>query len=424
MRFILSLLFLFSVSFAFSQITFDDYFISKTLRLDYQHSGNADTAYVFFQKLKQEPFWGGSQTKLVDEINYGEYRVMVYDSATSTLIYSRGFATLFQEWRTTLEAQTTDKSFSEVVVMPYPKKTVLIKLQERDKKNNFFDIFEMYVNPENYFIEENMVYDFETIEVVNNGDPKNKVDIVFIAEGYTADEMEKFRKDANKFADYLFKYEPYKEYKDKFNIWAVASPSKDSGPDIPGDDVWKNTIVNSTFYTFDSERYLTTSDMSTLHDVAALVPYDQIYVLVNTEKYGGGGIYNFYSLCETDHLYSKEVFIHEFGHGFTALADEYWTSDTSYDNYYDLTVEPYQANITTLVDFDSKWKSMLNDTIPIPTPSTDEYKKTLGVFEGGGYVAKGIYRPKQNCIMKALEANEYCPVCQKAIIEMIKFYTD
>jgi hypothetical protein len=164
--------------------------------------------------------------------------------------------------------------------------------------------------------------------------------------------------------------------------------------------------------------------METVHDIASLVPYDQIYVLVNTAKYGGGGIYNFYSLCETDHPSSKEVFVHEFGHGFAALADEYWTSDTSYESFYDLTAEPYQANITTLVNFEAKWKNMLNDTVPVPTPSTKEYKNILGVYEGGGYIEKGIYRPKQNCMMKALEAGEFCPVCQKAIEEMIKFYTE
>ncbi len=424
MRYIFFLFVLFTVNKAFSQVNFDTYFIPQTLRLDYQHAGNADTSYVFFQKLKQEPFWGGSQTNLVDEINYGEYRVMVYDSITSKLIYSRGFATLFQEWRTTDEAKKIDKSFYEVVVVPYPKKTILIKIQERNKQNNFNDVFEMYVNPENYFIEENQVYDFETFQVLNNGDSKNMVDIAFIAEGYTTEQMDKFRDDAERFAGYLFEYSPFKENKKKFNIWAVKSVSVETGTDIPGANVWKNTAINSTFYTFDSERYLTTSDMKTLHDVAALVPYDQIFVLVNTAKYGGGGIYNFYSLCETDHEMSKEVFVHEFGHGFAALSDEYWTSDTSYDSFYDLSVEPYQANITTLVDFDSKWKDLMNDTTPIPTPSTPKYKNVIGVFEGGGYVAKGIYRPKQNCMMKALEAEEYCPVCQKAIEEMIKFYTE
>jgi len=421
-----SLLFfvLFLVNNLFSQIKFDDYFLPKTLRVDYTHAGNSDTSYIFYQKMKQEPFWGGSQTNLIDIFNYGKYRLMVYDTKSSKLIYSRGYASLFEEWQTTEEAKNIDKSFYEVITMPYPKDSVTVKIQERDKSNNFTDVFEITINPANYFIEENQNYDFANYQVINNGDSKNKVDIVFIPDGYTLDEMEKFKTDAKKFAGYLFEYSPFKEHKKDFNIWAIESPSKDSGTDIPGEDIWKNTIVNSTFYTFDSERYLTTSDMETVHDIASLVPYDQIFILVNTPKYGGGGIYNFYNLCESDHKMSKEVFVHEFGHGFAALADEYWTSDTSYDEFYDLSVEPYQANITTLVDFPSKWKDMLDKSVMVPTPSTAENKNKLGVYEGGGYLAKGIYRPRQYCMMKELETEDFCPVCQKAIEDMIKFYTE
>jgi len=408
----------------FSQINFDDYFENKTLRLDYTHSGNADTAQIFFQKLKQEPFWGGSQTNLIDKFNYGHYRLMVYDKKTSTLIYSIGYASLFQEWQTTLEAKIINKSFYEVLVMPFPKNEINVVIEERNAKNEFKKVFEMSVSPTNYFIEKEQKYNFPTFKVLNNGDAENKVDIVFIPDGYTADEMDKFKTDCEKFSKALFNYEPFKKQKNKFNIWGIEAISQESGPDIPGANIWKNTILNSTFYTFDSERYLTTSDMQTLHDVAALVPYDQIYVLVNTDKYGGGAIYNFYNLSCTDHYLSELVFVHEFGHGFAALADEYWTSETSYTDYYDLTVEPYQANITTLVDFASKWKSMVDNDMPIPTPATTDYKDDIGAYEGGGYVEKGIYRPKQNCYMKALDAKEFCPVCQKAISDMIKFYTE
>ncbi len=422
-RLIFILLFL-GLNQCFAQIKFEDYFENKTLRMDYIHAGNSDTSYIFFEKFKEEKFWGGSTTNLIDKFNYGHYRLSVYDAKTNTLIFSKGYCSLFQEWQTIDEAKKIDKSFYEVALMPFPKNEITVTIEERDKKNVFHKMFEMNINPTNYFIQKEQKYNFNVVQVLNNGNHNTKVDIVFIPDGYTKDEMEKFKKDVDKFSKALFKYEPFKKYKKNFNIWAVEAPSQESGTDIPGEKVWKNTIVNSNFYTFDSERYLTTSDMETLHDLSSLAPCDQIYILVNTAKYGGGGIYNFYNLTCSDHYASELVFVHELGHGFGALADEYWTSETSYNDYYDLTVEPYQPNITTLVDFSSKWKSDLAKSTPVPTPSTKEYESTIGVFEGGGYLEKGIYRPKQHCYMKELEADAFCLVCQKAIESMIKFFSE
>ena len=285
-------------------------------------------------------------------------------------------------------------------------------------------MFQTEIKPDNYFIIKEPPYDFKTAKILDNGDPAKNVDIVFIPEGYQRSEMGKFKQDAQHFADALFNYSPFTENKDKFNIHIVEAYSKESGTDIPGENIWKNTIVNSNFYTFGTERYITTMDVKTVRDLAGLVPYDQIYILVNTEKYGGGGIYNFYNLCVTDNSYSELVFVHEFGHGFGGLADEYWTSDVGVQDYYDLSVEPTDPNITTLVDFESKWKDMIDKDTPIPTPDTKEYDNVIGAFEGGGYVEKGIYRPYRDCIMKSLQTNEFCPVCRKALENMIIFYTE
>ena len=250
------------------------------------------------------------------------------------------------------------------------------------------------------------------------------MDIVIIPDGYTKDEMDKFKKDCEKFAGYLFNASPYKENKNKFNIWGIEAPSKESGTDIPAENIWKNTIANSQFYMFDLERYLMTSDNKTLRNIASNAPYDQIFILVNTNKYGGGAIYNHYSVCVSDNNYSEYIFTHEFGHGFAGLGDEYYTSDVAYNEFYPLDVEPLDPNLTTLVNFDSKWKDMVDEETPIPTPAEKEFKETLGVFEGGGYVAKGIYRPMQDCSMKSISVDNFCPVCKRAIKQMIDFYSE
>jgi len=412
-------------SFTLAQkIDFDTYFQDKVLRFDYLHAGNANISTYYFLQLKEQPFYGGTKTNLIDTFNFGEYRFLIFDSASNLLIYSRGFGTLFNEWQTTPEAQVLNKSFNEVLILPYPKKTIKLVIQERDKKLVFQQKFQMYINPENYFINADILPAYKVNKTVNNGDPSKMVDLVFLSEGYAASEMKKFNTDVAKFVETLFSYEPYKKMQKKFNIWAVEVPSVQSGTDIPGDNVWKNTAFNSTFYTFDSERYLTTSYLNLVHDAAACVPFDQIFILVNTSKYGGGGIYNYYNVTVSDHAAAQQVFIHELGHGFAALADEYYTSDVAYENYFDLNVEPFQANITTLVNFDSKWKNLLDKNTPIPTPDTPEFSGKTGVFEGGGYNAKGIYRPMQNCLMKSFSTNAFCPVCTETIKKMIRFYTE
>ena len=360
---------------------------------------------------------------MIDKFDYGKYKFIVKDEKSGEEIYTRTYSTLFSEWQTTDEAKKTTKSFSETVTLPFPKKSVVVEFYSRDRKNLLHKKFEYKVDPKNYFIKKERVQQFDNFKVLYNGDPSIKVDIVIIPDGYTKDEMQKFKDDCNKFSEYLFNISPYKQNKDKFNIWAVESPSKESGTDIPADGVWKSTIANSSFYTFDSERYLMIVDNKNLRNLAANAPYDQIFVLVNSSKYGGGAIYNHYSVCSSDNKYSDYVFPHEFGHGFAGLADEYYTSDVAYQDFYPLDIEPLEPNITTLVDFDSKWKDMVDTDTPIPTPDEKIYSNKVGAFEGGGYVAKGVYRPKQDCSMKSISVDNFCPVCQRAIQWIIDFYT-
>jgi hypothetical protein len=416
--------FLLSITVSYSQVIFDDYFENKTLRLDYFHTGNKDNDSYSFDELIEEPYWGGSKVNLIDKFNYGRYKFEIYDAQSNVLIYSRGYSSIFNEWQTTEEAKHTTKTFNETVVFPFPKKPVFVIFYASNRKNEWIKKFEYEVNPENYFIKLERVAEYENFEVLNSGDPSVKVDIVIIPEGYTIDEMNKFRKDCERFAGYLFNCSPFKENKNKFNIWGIEAPSLESGTDIPKDNIWKKTLVNSNFYTFDTERYLMTTDNKILRNVSSNAPYDQICILVNSDKYGGGAIYNHYSTFVSDDQYSEFTFTHEFGHGFTSLADEYWTSDVAYQNFYPLDVEPTDPNLTTLVDFDSKWIDLVEEGTSIPTPSNEENKDKVGVFEGGGYMEKGIYRPMEDCTMRSIKVNNFCPVCKRAIQQMIDFYSE
>ncbi len=403
-----------------SLAVFDDWFLDKTLRVDYVHSGSKKGEYYSIFALKSEPFWGGSKTNLIDNRDMGKYRFEVLDAETNKPIYAQGYCTLWGEWQWTDEAKNTTRSMIESVVMPFPKKKVFINFYSRNPKGVFEKKFSYTVDPDNYFINPEIIkYPAQDIHI--SGDPHSKVDVVLIPEGYDANEMEKFASDCKRLVTAFFTYEPYASNKDKFNFRAVLAPSPESGIDIPKDHVYKRTLLNSSFYTFDSERYLMTPDYPKVRDVAANVPYDQIYIIMNTTKYGGGAIYNFYNTVVNGNPRSENVFVHEFGHGFAGLADEYDDGSTSFNDMHSHVIEPWEANITTLVNFDLKWKNMLPKGTPIPTPVEGNNNK-LGVYEGAGYVSKGVYRPAPTCIMRSSSTEQFCPVCVKAIQDMIDYY--
>ncbi|MCK5906230.1 MAG: peptidase, partial [Flavobacteriales bacterium] len=329
---------------------------------------------------------------------------------------------LFMEWQTTAEAKNISRAFYESVIMPFPKNTVKIEIRSIDFNQKWTTIYSEYLNPnKDYFINRDKIPSYPVSQINGNKPSDKALDIVIIPEGYTKDELEKFYVDAKRMTEFLLEVSPFKEYSENINVRVVLAPSEESGTDIPGAGIWKNTILNSNFYTFDSERYLTTTDIKSLRDIASTTYYDQIYVLVNTAKYGGGGIYNFYNLCTADNKYSKEVFTHEFGHGLAWLADEYYYDDEM-SEFYDKKLEPREANITTLVDFDKKWKSKLPKDTKIPTTINPNNNK-IGVYEGAGYTSKGVYRAYQNCKMKSNSTNEFCEVCKGALIDVMDYYT-
>ena len=404
-----------------SEAQFNKYFDDKSLRLDYYHCGNAETEKYFFDELIQEPYWAGSETNMIDNKGYGNHFVEVRTVDTNELVYSRGYCTLFDEWQTTPEAKTTDCCYPESVIMPFPREKVVVSILSRNKKGEFEKKFEYQVDPKSYFIKKEKEK-LPVIDVVHSGNSNKKVDLVLLPEGYSETQRELFEADCKKFAEEFFSYSPYSQNKDKFNIRGVWAASKDEGPDIPGQNIWNKTRLNGSYYTFDSERYLMIKDFQGVRDVAANAPYDYIYILANTEKYGGGAIYNFYGISAAHHAEEAgKIYIHEFGHLFAGLGDEY-VGGVEYSEFYPTNLEPWEPNLTTLVDFDKKWKSMLPEGTAVPTATKFENSKKLGVYEGGGYVSKGVYRPWINCLMNNLHTIDvFCPVCSKSIQEMIDF---
>ena len=407
------------------QVEFDDYFFPNTLRVDYYIAGDYKSESVYLNQVKQEHYWSGPRKHPIDPFNSGTYRIAVFDSASGTLLFTKGFSNLFQEWQGTPEARRVQRSFEQTAILPFPRQTIRFQVEKRKYADGKFEkLFQMYINPNDYFISRKKIREIPFVKFHDSGEPENKVDIAFIAEGYTKEQMEKFLKDANRIGDYFLSQEPYIDYKDRFNFYAIESSSEESGVDIPGRRIYVNTDVGSSFYTFDMDRYLTTSNTKQVYDIAATVPYDAIFILVNSKIYGGGGFYNHFGESTVDNYLSDIVSIHEFGHSFAGLADEYYTSEVTYSDFYNTKVEPWEPNITTNVDFATKWKNLVRKGTPIPTSREEKYQNDVGMFEGGGYVAKGVYSPMMDCRMKSNEAAGFCHVCQQAIIRMIKFYSE
>jgi len=422
MRYLAAFLFISLTVNSGAQDQFDKYFSDKVLRFDFMLAGNSAKTTVYPVGMKEESLFGGSRTQLTDPFSYGNLKYELYDAAGNKLIYSRGFCTLYQEWQTTAEAKVMERSFYEVATMPFPRNKVRFVLSMRERNGLFKKLYETEIDPADYFIRKEKPVNANVTKIYYSGDASNAVDLAFIAEGYKTGEMDKFRADVKKMADALFSEPPFSQYKDKFNIWAVEAISADSGTDIPGEKLYANTALNSSFYTFDLDRYLTTQDLKSVNDYAALVPHDNIIVLINSERYGGGGVYNYYSGTTVGHPLSAKVFIHEFGHGFAGLADEYYSSEVAYEEFYPLNVEPWEPNITTMVSFESKWKNIIKPGIPVPTPAEEKYSNVTGLFEGGGYSAKGIFRPEMDCRMKSNATKGFCSVCREAVKQMIEFY--
>jgi hypothetical protein len=430
--------------------------------------------------------WAGSTRNLIDGFNNGRYFVKIFDAESGRLIFSKGFNSYFGEYQTTTQAlQGTKRTYHESALIPYPKRRINFVLEVRNRDNTLQPFFTQSIDPQSIsIIKENLCSGVEVFEIVKKGNPHIKVDVALIAEGYTAEERGKCQADLKRFADVLFGFEPYKSRKSQFNVYGVFKPSVDSGCDEPRAGIFKNTVLNATFNSLGSERYLLTEDNKSLRDVAAHVSYDTLFIMVNHKRYGGGGIYNLYCTFTVDNQWFEYLFLHEFGHSFSGLADEYYTSSVAYNEFYPRGVEPLEANITALLDPQNlKWKELVTPGIEIPTPwekeafdrmdaayqkvrqeindkiarmkregapqadiqkvedeserlSRENAKKVdaylmksrfqgkVGAFEGAGYSAKGLYRPMLDCLMFTKGKKPLCRVCEQAVVRVIKHYSE
>jgi len=405
---------------------FDANFENRTLRLDYTFSGNVNELRIYVDELCVMPGWHGKRSRLSDVPVEGNGQITVRSHATGQVLYRNSFSTLFQEWLSYDEAKTNSKSFENVFLVPMPKDSVDITVDLRNNRRQVMASLTHTVNPKDILIRhigEKSVTPYVTLQQAE--DTAKCIHIAFVAEGYKADEMQTYLNDAREAVDALFAHEPFKSAKSRFNIIAVESPSVESGTSEPSKGIWKNTALRSHFDTFYSDRYLTTLSLKTLHNWLAGTPYEHIIILVNTDKYGGGGILNSYVLSMTHHEKFRPVVVHEFGHSFCGLGDEY-AYESEAIPMYPHDVEPWELNLTTLVDFHGKWENLIKKGTPIPTPLSedpDKIKNRVGVFEGAGYSLKGVYRGVQDCRMRTNETPEFCAVCRQALTRLIDFYT-
>jgi hypothetical protein len=439
-----------------------------TLRVDYMHTGNAlESRYALEGMVIEALPWPGNLTRSIDNTNRGQSFFEVVDPKTNVVLYSRGFSTLFGEWRTTEEALRMSRGFQESLRFPKPSTPVRVRVLERDERNAFSVVWSIDVDPNAYDIERKTApAPVKPIAIVNNGPSPQKVDLLIIGDGYTAAQMDKFVADAKRLSAHLFTVSPFKERARDFNVWALAAPTLEPGVSRPSDDKYQWSALHTRYDTFGSERYLMTPDNRALRELAQYAPYEFVEILVNNDTYGGGGIFGWYSTAAVGSEWSKYLFVHEFGHHFAALADEYYTSPVAYQSG-EARPEPWEPNVTALRDPKQlKWRNLVASGTPLPTPwpkkefedyeheyqkvraqlrkdhrpeaemnalfrkelvdsqklfSAAPHRSALGAFEGANYAASGYYRPAMQCIMfNRIET--FCEVCQHAIEEIIDLY--
>ena len=389
---------------------FEDYFEDRTLRLDYTFAGDNILHEIYVDELVSLPHWYGRRQRLAELPLRGNSQITVRSKRDSVVIYRHSFSTLFQEWLATDEAKHTQKSFENVFLVPFPKEPVEIKVELFDYHNEVINSLTHTVDPKDILIRKAGERSITPYDILHQAsDTSRCIRIAFVAEGYTSDEMDHYLADCRKAIGSLFNHEPFKSMQDRFQIIALKSVSEESGTSEPSKGIWKNTVLGSHFDTFYSDRYLTTLHLKRLHDVLAGTPYEHIIILVNTEHYGGGGIYNSYNLSFTGGPQFLPVVVHEFGHSFGGLGDEYTYGND--DPIYLDDIEPWEPNLTTKATAFIKWENLIKEG-------------KAGLYEGGGYQEKGVWRGCENCRMRTNEEPEFCPVCQQALKELIDFYSE
>jgi hypothetical protein len=443
----------------------------QTMRLDYYHTGNARTELFSVDRVVVEPLpWPGNLARSIDHTNLGKYLFEVVDPKSEQVLYSRGFASVYGEWETTDEAKTANRTFHESVRFPVPDAPVRVLLKKRDARNAFYEIWSTAIDPADPLLVDRSrpAAPGRLIEIQKAGDPAQKVDLLILGDGYTAAEHDKFVRDTRRLVDKLFATAPFEQARANFNVWALCPPAPESGISRPSTGVRRQSPLGATYDAFGSERYVLTFENRAFRTIASFAPYEFVEILVNGQTYGGGGIFGQYSTVAADSVWAPYIFIHEFGHHFAALADEYFTSDVAYAPAGDR-VEPWEPNATALLDpAQLKWQDLLAPGTPLPTPwdadaftkyslaiqkqrrqiradrrpesemdalfetekqhlmrtfAREKHRGKVGAFEGANYEAKGFYRPEIDCIMFSRDDVPFCAVCRRAIERIIALYS-
>jgi hypothetical protein len=463
------LLCIFTVAGGLAAATFDSHFTGATLRVDLFHTGNAETEIVTLDRVRVEGPWPGSRTQLLDRTNLGKYFIEVVDLETQAALYSRGFASIYGEWETTGPAADGEmRTIAEAVLVPEPRRPVQLRLRKRASDQSFREIWQATIDPASRHVDRSPVEERTVWAVFENGDPAVKVDLLILGDGYAADEMGKYHADVERMVGHLFAHEPFASRKSDFNVRAIDTPAALSGISRPRSGVFRDTPLGASYNSLDSERYVLTLDDRAWRDIAAAAPYDAVIILVNSEKYGGGGIYGLYATAAVDSGFAPYLMVHEFGHSFAGLGDEYYTSDVAYENFQGDMTEPWEPNITALNDPEHlKWGDLVDDSTPLPTPwekksyeeaslayqekrrelraggapedaveelfrevqqemtarlGSEEFAGKVGAFEGASYQPEGLYRPRVDCIMFTRNEVGFCPVCSRGIERVIDLY--
>ncbi len=438
-----------------------------TMRVDYFHSGNQSVEMFSLDQVVIEPLpWTGNMAQPIDKTLRGKYLFEII--AGGKTAWSRSFSSIYGEWETTGEARAISRSYHESVRFPAQAEPFELVMKKRGPGNVFEEVWRIELDPADVLVHrESAMYQDQVVAIHESGDPATKVDLLLMGDGYTVDEHDDFIAKAKELTDILFSTSPFNERADDFNIWAVAPAAAQSGVSRPSTGTFRDSPIGATYDAFRSERYILTFDNKAMRRIASSAPYDFIEILTNTEVYGGGGIYGLFSTAAANSEWAPYLFVHEFGHHFAGLADEYYTSSVAYEAPAEIT-EPYEPNVTALLDPDNlKWKHLMTPNTPLPTPwpkaqyeehslayqqrrremraakvseaemnalfrYTKEYVETLfeesgqngvvGAFEGGNYQAEGYYRSEQNCLMFT-RSEAFCAVCAEAIGKVIDEYT-
>jgi hypothetical protein len=449
---------------------FDDDFTGATLRVDYYHTGTADEEHIALHRIRVEGPWPGSRTQPIDTTNFGKYLVEVADLESNRVLYTRGFASIYGEWETTREAREgTWRAIQEAVRIPEPTQPFQLRVRKRSPDQSFREIWSVTIDPASRFVDRPPLPPADVVDVVVHGEPAVKVDLLVLGDGYTASQMDAFEADARRAADALFAVEPFASRKSDFNVRAIKTPTRQPGVSRPRAGEFRTTPLGARYNSFDSERYVLSLEDHAWRDVAAAAPYEFVLILVNERKYGGGGIFNLYSTAAAGSAFARYLVVHEFGHHFAGLGDEYYTSPVAYEDSGGDHVEPWEANITALGDPDRlKWRDLVSDDTLLPTPwdkaayeershefqnqraqlraqgapedklealfreerdfftrmlGEQDHAGEVGAFEGAMYEYHGLYRPTVDCIMFTRDEVGFCPVCRGALTRIIDLYS-